>query len=253
MELDITIHKGRPDRPVVIFIHGLGMDKNFWTDPLDTKIFARNIPLKVFAATRPRPLSIKSGKTLTIGNVPKKIDNLWTVLRDRGFNLLCWSQKRPAGPINVAVEELEEIMKRAARLFPDKPLALIGHSRGGLVARKFMEREVHGIKALITLASPHRGSSLSRIGKRLSPLSAFLKGVLPKDTHSTVSGVVKNVTDLLEGDALKELMPGSDFFRDLKDTAVDGINYLSFGGTKTELLTIYKWKKKETLYIPNLS
>lgn len=249
MDLDITIHKGEADKPVVIFIHGLGMDKNFWTNPLETKIVAKNIPLKVFAATRPRPASIKSGKNLTIGSVPKKIDTLWTVLRDQGFNLLCWSQRRPVGPINAAVEELDEIIQRAGMLFPDKPLALIGHSRGGLVARKFMEGEVRGVKALITLSSPHRGSSLSRIGKRLSPLSAFLKGILPKDTHGTVSGVLKNVMDLLDGSALKELMPGSDFFTDLRDSAVDGINYLSFGGTKTELLTLYKWKKQgDALY-----
>lgn len=250
MDLDITIHRGEAERPVVIFIHGLGMDKDFWNNPLETKIFAKNIPLKVFAATRPRPASIKSGKKLTIGSVPKKIDTLWTVLRDKGFNLLCWSQKRPVGPISVAVEELEEIMQMAGSLFPDKAFALIGHSRGGLIARKFMEREVTGIKALVTLSSPHRGSSLSRIGKRLSPLSAFLKGVLPKDTHGTVSGVLKNVTDLLEGSALKELMPGSDFFRDLKDSAVDGIDYLSFGGTKTELLTVYKWKRQGDVLYP---
>ncbi|MBI5663500.1 MAG: alpha/beta hydrolase [Nitrospirae bacterium] len=244
MDLDITIHRGGPGKPAVIFIHGLGMDKYFWTNPLETKIFAKNIPLKVFAATRPRPASIKSGKKLTIGSVPKNIDTLWTVLRDKGFNLLCWSQRRPVGPIDAAVEELDEIMQMAGNIFRNKPLAIIGHSRGGLIARKFMEREVPGLKALITLSTPHRGSSLSRIGKRLAPLSAFLKGTLPGDTHGAVSRVLKNVADLLEANALKELMPGSDFFRDLKDAAVDGTNYLSFGGTKTGLLTLYKWKKE---------
>lgn len=52
MKLDITIHKGRSDRPVVIFIHGLGMDKYFWTDPANTKVFGKNIPMKVFAAKK---------------------------------------------------------------------------------------------------------------------------------------------------------------------------------------------------------
>jgi hypothetical protein len=56
--------------------------------------------------------------------------------------------------------------------------------------------------------------------------------------------------DLLDGSALKELMPGSDFFRDLRDSAVDGINYLSFGGTKTELLTLYKWNKQGDVLYP---
>ena len=250
MDLDITIHRGEAGKPVVIFIHGLGMDKNFWTDPLGTKIFARNIPLRVFAASRPRPASIKSGTKLTIGSVPKKIDTLWTALMDKGFNVLCWSQRRPVGPINAAVEELDEVIQRARRLFPKRPVALIGHSRGGLIARKSMEMKIPLVKALITLSTPHGGSSLSRIGKRLSPLSAFLKGLLPKDTHSTVSEVLKNLTDLLEGSALKELIPGSDFFMDLKDSPADGIKYMSFGGTRTELLTLYKWKKQGNKLYP---
>ncbi|MEW6599950.1 MAG: hypothetical protein AB1499_03180 [Nitrospirota bacterium] len=251
MELDVTVHRGGTENPVVIFIHGLGMDKNFWTNPLETKIFAKNIPLKIFAAVRPRPCSLKSGKKITIGSVPKNIYTLWTALSDKGFNLICWSQRRPVGPISVAVEELGEIMQMAVSLFPDNPAALIGHSRGGLVARKFMESGGRGIKALVTLSSPHRGSSLSKIGRKLSPLSVFLKGVLPKDTHGTVSGVMKNVTDLLEGSALKELMPGSDFFMDLRDRAIEGTSYLSFGGTKTELLTLYKWIKQGDMLYPN--
>jgi pimeloyl-ACP methyl ester carboxylesterase len=244
MELDVLVHKGNSGKPVVIFIHGLGMNKNFWTDPLGTKIFARNIPLRVFAATPPKPTPLKGGKMITIGSVPDKVDTLWTVLRDRGFNVLCWSQRRPVGPIAAAVEELDEVMHTARRLFPDKPIALIGHSRGGLIARKSMERKTPGVKALITISTPHGGSSLSRIGNKLSPLTAFLKGVLPKDTHGTVSGVIKNVTDLLEGNALKELVPGSEFFKGLKDVPSAGINYMSFGGTKTELLTLYRREKQ---------
>ncbi len=135
MELDITIHKGRIDKPVVIFIHGLGMDKNFWVNPLDTKIFAKNIPLKIFAATQPEPCSIQSKKRISLGKVPEKINNLCTVLKMKSFNVICWSQKRPVGPISAAVEELEGIMERVKKISGNS-VALIGHSRGGLIARK---------------------------------------------------------------------------------------------------------------------
>ena len=250
MELDITIHKGNPDKPVVIFIHGLGMDKNFWINPLETKILAKNVPLKIFAATRPRPCLIQKKRKFTFGNIPEKINNIRSVLQNKGFNLVCWSQRRPVGPISLAVEELDEIVKRVGRVFPNKSIALIGHSRGGLIARKFMEENIPGIKVLITLSTPHAGSSLSRIGEYLAPLSPLLKRMLPKNTHGTISEVIKNVNDLLQGNALKELLPGSGFFKNLKDSRLKGVRYVSFGGKKTKLLTLYRWKRQGNKMYP---
>ncbi len=250
MDLDITIHKGDPEKPAVIFIHGLGVNKYFWTDPVNTKILAKNIPMKVFAAKKPRVCSSQTKKTLTVGIIPEKVENLWTAVINSGFSTVCWSQKRPAGPIRIAIEELELVVSKTVNLFPGRPLILIGHSRGGLVARKFMEKSAPGIKALITIATPHKGSSLSRLGKYLSPLSSILKKLLPLSTHGTVSEVLTNVNDLLEGAALKELLPGSDFLNHLKQTPVNGVDYLSFGGTMTKLITLYTWKRREDRKIP---
>jgi hypothetical protein len=77
MDLDITIHKGRPGKPVVIFIHGLGVEKGFWTDPVNTKVLGRSIPMKVFAAKKPRTRSVHAGMKLTAGIMPAKTENLW--------------------------------------------------------------------------------------------------------------------------------------------------------------------------------
>lgn len=246
MKLDITVHKGTRESPVVIFIHGLGMNKDIWINPLNTKVLAKNIPLKIFAATLPKYHS-QNKKRFSIGEVPKKIDNLWTALRDEGFNIVCWSQERPVGPIDMAVEELAEIIKETKKLFPKTPIALIGHSRGGLIARKLMERKIPEIKALITISTPNAGSRISHIGKYLSPLCTFLKGILPKDTHGAISKIIKNINELLEGNALKELLPNSDFFKNLKDCPINDINYLSFGGTEPRVFTIYTWKKNKKM------
>ncbi|MBI5099123.1 MAG: alpha/beta hydrolase [Nitrospirae bacterium] len=245
MELDITIHKGRADRPVVIFIHGLAVDKGIWLNPLDTRIFAKNVPIKIFAARRPRPCLIQNKKKITIGDFPEKVDSLWAALQIKGYNLVCWNQKRPVGPISVAVEELKQVMEITRKFFPGKAVALIGHSRGGLIARKLMERKVPEVKALITISTPHHGSSLALIGKYLKPLSSVLKIVLPKNTLGPVSEVLKRFNELIECHAPKELLPDSDFFKNLKDAPDDGIRYLSFGGTKTRLLTVYKWEARD--------
>ncbi len=250
MELDIAIHKGRKDKPAVILIHGLGMDKDIWVDPLGTKIFARNVPLKVFAAAKPKLYKTGKTKKISIGEIPENIHNLWNALKAEEFNLVCWSQKRPVGPVHVAVKELAYITKKVKRLFPNKPIALVGHSRGGLIARKFLEKKIPGINALITIATPHAGSAVARLGKYLKPFSVLLKGRLPKSTHGTISRVIKNISDLLEGNALKELLPDSGFINNLKDAPQHGVHYISFGGNKPGLFTLYVWKRERKKMSP---
>lgn len=244
MKLDISVHKGSGNRPVVVLVHGLGMDKNIWIDPLNTKVFARNIPLKVFAARRPRAGTSVGLKKVSFGKIPGKIDNLWSTLKSEGFNIVCWSQRRPAGPVHFAVEELNEIIKRTKGIFPNRPIALVGHSRGGLIARKFMERTRPEIKALITISTPHAGSAIAKLGTYLKPFSAVLKGFLPKDTYGTISSITKNIADLLDGNAVKELLPDSDFFRHLEDFPQKDVRYISFGGTEPGLLTVYVRKRR---------
>lgn len=250
MKLDVTIEKGEIDKPAIIFIHGLGMDKNFWIDPLGTKIFSKNIPFKVFAASKPKPClptgqagALPCAKKITVGEFQKKIETLWTALRKEGFNLVCWSQKKPFGPIESAVDELAWIMEKTKRLFPKAPIALIGHSRGGLIARKFMENKNHEVKALITISTPHSGSSIAQLIKYIKPFSILIRSTLPKNTHSKISKLVKNIKELLEGDAVRELLPGSSFLENLRDSPKKSVKYISFGGRKPGLLTFYVRKK----------
>jgi pimeloyl-ACP methyl ester carboxylesterase len=249
VKLNTTIHKGGRDKPVAILIHGLGVDKGIWVDPVHTKLLARNIPLRVVAAKEPHPHTSTSRKKITIGDLPDRIDNLWSELKEEGYNLMTWSQKRPVGPVDVAVAELNEMLLKAEELFPGLPVALIGHSRGGLIARKFIKEKNPEIKALVTIASPHHGSSVSKLARHLTPLAAVLKGILPREKHSKLIMTIKNTTDFLTGEALKELMPGSDFLKNMRDSKKRGIKYLSFGGTEPRLLTIYRWSRKgEKIY-----
>lgn len=250
MDLDITINKGSSQKPVVIFIHGLGVDKGFWTDPGHSRVLGGSILMKTFAAKKPRPRSSEPKRKLTVGILPERPENLWIDTVNRGFNTICWSQKRPAGPINAAVSEFDHILNYAKKIFPGIPIAIVGHSRGGLVARKLMEKKVPGIKALITVAAPHSGSSLSRLGNYFAPIAPALKKMLPEASHNTASTMMKRLYDLIEGRALKELLPGSDFFRTLNDRPREDIRYISFGGTVTKLVTVYKWKKKEDKFHP---
>jgi pimeloyl-ACP methyl ester carboxylesterase len=219
------------------------MDKYFWLDPLETRAFAKNVPLRFLAAVKPRPVAASRRSKITIGNIPKKVETLWSNVIAEGFNALCFSQRRPVGPISAAVGDLEEVMATMKKHFKGLPSAFICHSRGGLISRKYMERKCPEIKALITIASPHGGSSLSKIGKYIVPLTKPVKAIVPKNSVSTVSKIVHNLRDLVEGKALKELMPDSYFIQNLRDEPVQGRHYLSFGGMKPGLLRIYRWEK----------
>ena len=63
-------------------------------------------------------------------------------------------------PVLVQVYQLHEILEAISRLHKDEPMILVGHSAGGVVARTALVRgHYDNIKALITIASPHLGTS----------------------------------------------------------------------------------------------
>jgi hypothetical protein len=50
------------------------------------------------------------------------------------------------------------------------------------------------------------------------------------------------VLDFLKSKALKELLPESSFLKSLKDGPLDRIYYVSLGGTKPTLFSLYRWR-----------
>ena len=63
-------------------------------------------------------------------------------------------------PVLVQVYLLNEILDTIGRTHKDEPMILVGHSAGGVVARATLVRGNHeNVSALITIASPHLGTS----------------------------------------------------------------------------------------------
>jgi len=63
-------------------------------------------------------------------------------------------------PVLVQVYLLNEILDTIGRTHKDEPVILVGHSAGGVVARATLVRGNHeNVTALITIASPHLGTS----------------------------------------------------------------------------------------------
>lgn len=225
MKRDIVVHRGDDEKPAVIFVHGLGMDKNIWTDPSRSRILGGLFPLRVLLAKY-----TKDG--------PDTVQTLFHDLQRRGYTVVAWSQKRPAGPIDAVVPELIEIAGIARRT-TRAGVILVGHSRGGLIARKYLLHKDESVHGLVTISTPHKGSSVAGLAKYFSPLGSMISPLIPDKNKSSMSSSLKRICDFLKSRALKELLPGSKFVKSLKDDRLEGVSYISAGGTNPTLLSIY--------------
>jgi len=229
MQLDMEIHQGDNKYPAVIFIHGLGMDKNIWVNPFQSRILGGLFPLSVLLKNCISPENRSDG-----------MKTLYDDLMEKGHPVLTWSQKRPAGPIDSAVIELDEIVRLAANL-TKSGIILVGHSRGGLIARKYLMVNNRAMRGLITISTPHRGSSVAGFSKYVAPLVSMITPVIPAGEKGTLAFSVKRILEFLRSKALKELLPESDFFKSLNDGPFDHISYVSVGGTDPTLFTVFNF------------
>jgi pimeloyl-ACP methyl ester carboxylesterase len=250
MNLDIALHEGNLDKPAIVFIHGLGMDKDIWVNPSKSRILGGKLPLNIFLREKPpardfglhRHKPKKKIPEFSTGIHPKCIETLFNDLKLKEYPVITWSQRRPSGPIDSVVAELEEIIKLAKEL-TKAGIVLVAHSRGGLIGRKYLLQKKDGsVKSLVTISTPHHGSSVARLVRYLKPLASFISPLFGGAHKGTFSYSMKHVLDFLKSRALKELLPKSSFLKSLRDGPLDWIYYVSLGGTKPTLFSLYRWR-----------
>ncbi|HTR45442.1 MAG TPA: alpha/beta hydrolase [Thermodesulfovibrionales bacterium] len=245
VNFDTVIKKGKADKPAVIFVHGLGMDKGIWVSPGESRILGGSFPVSVLVSKEPRPQAPINGrgeaitKRLSLGIYPKELSTLFHDLSEEGFTVIAWSQKRPSAVIDVAVSELSEVLSLHEEHFRSG-IVLIGHSRGGLIARRYLSRGDRRVRCLITLATPHLGSRMAQWASHLAPLAALLSPLLSDAERGTLTYTMKKTAEFLTSRAVRELLPGSPFFQSLGDGALGGVQYLFAGGTHPTLLRVYR-------------
>ena len=243
-KIDITFHEGEKSRPMAVFIHGLGMDKNIWTDPGKSRIMAGRFPLDVLLREKPvARTSREKPRTVykvTAGTTPKKFNTLFHQFKTMGFHVLAWSQKRPASNADKAVNELKAILHDYSG-FTHNGVILTGHSRGGIVGRSYALQFPHNIRALISIASPFRGSSLARWADIISKTLVLINPFLKNTQKGTVKNNIKHVLDFINSTAVKELLPGSELLTSLDSLLPPHIKSICIAGTHPELFSLYSW------------
>ncbi|MGB9715345.1 MAG: esterase/lipase family protein [Thermodesulfovibrionales bacterium] len=249
MDLDLAFNEGDKDKPAIIFIHGIGMDKNIWIDPLKSRILGGRLTLKVILCKEPsskdfgfcKDMPKKRIKNYSAGIEPDSLETLYDDLKIKRYTVITWSQKRPSGPIDSVVSELEEVIRIAKKL-TNAGIILIGHSRGGIIARRYLMKKDSIIRGLITISSPHKGSSLAKVACYLKPVASLIAPFFRDVEKGTLSSSFKHILDFLKSKALNELLPDSPLMNSLKDEPLSWIYYISVGGTNPTLFSLYKWR-----------
>lgn len=250
MRYDLEIIEGLRDRPAIVFIHGLGMDKRIWVSPDEAKVIAGRFPIHVLLCKKGICEAKRSPKILrgiVIGNPYCELETVFNDLKGEGYSLIAWSQTRPAAPIDVAVSELRDILMLKSSLLRSG-FILIGHSRGGLVGRRYLHLyNDRRVKALITISTPHHGTVMANFVKYLSPFASLIRPFIPESEQGTVLYILKRLSDFLSSKAVTELLPGSDFMKSLDDKEMDWVKYLSIGGSSPSLLCLNRISKVNDL------
>lgn len=271
-EYDIRIHEGNGTGPVVVLVHGLAVSEKIWTEPENETLFAGLIPFRRLVADVDRPpQSVDKGVHDRPPLAPiagmafspsrwdgdEKPSGLWQALLEAGYATVTWSQREPKGLIALAVEELAHVMDLLEQRFSGRRIVLVGHSRGGLVIRRYLDSCPEGrakIAGVIGLGVPHRGSRLASAGIILSPVLAFVRGVAAlgennRSLSTRMEDFVSRLNRSLQSEGFLELVPDSPFITGLRDEKYPGMRHVSVIGTLARYTRVYLLKYDEESYV----
>jgi len=167
---------------------------------------------------------------------------VWWLLRRRleaaGHTVASVSLYPPYTSIGKLVPQLNERVEEVCRATGADRVVLIAHSMGGLICRSYLAR--HGrsrVERMITIASPHAGTELARIGigrnaREMEPDSLWLKDLATENVPvPTISIRTPHDNYVMPQD--NQRLPGAI------DVEMDGIGHLSVlyaGRTAEELI-----------------
>ncbi len=258
-----------PTRPAILLVHGLHQDGRTWTAPSSTE-FAydyQNHPGNMrIGETHAAPNAgvYKIGKSKWLYGKEEnraawdKENNWFDFLVKQGFTVATWSQNQltMAAAMPSARQALDSLLAQTAAASPaaPPPLALLAHSRGGLVVRQLLKEKGSSgrVKWVITLHSPHEGSELGRTpGKLASEIvdlidccaPPIITAPLKSELKALAVEAMRPMTKLIMDDESRELSPGSPLLRRLVqgERKLDGVTYYTFGGTNPRVYRLYTW------------
>lgn len=278
-----TFKAGEKGKPAVLLIHGLAASRVNWLSPADSWNI-RSAHFKHWKAPKKQSGTSKLPKvkgdvrSVVLSPVDKHADedgSFFRFLASQGFTVATWNQApcvdRQKNPSNTCLDSdvfdaaypsAREALAHLASLTTED-LALVAHSRGGLVARKLLKEPdaavpaLARVKWLVTLHSPHKGSSLATRGRALqkalkAPLSAvdldFVPALLRQPVKRLLPSAGAKVADSLDElvtlaglKGAQELDGNSSLVKGLAKGEVKrpGMKVYTFGGTSPRVVKVW--------------
>ena len=167
-------------------------------------------------------------------------------LLSAGCSTLSYRQAAPLGSLAPNVDQLLRIASgplSTDRRLRRPPLTIVAHSRGGLLARLFVDRAAQTpalrgvldrLERVVTLHAPHQGSDLAGLTVRMDVAARRLHALVR--SLGLRPGVLAALCAMAASEAVAELAPGSPLLRELdRRTPPAGIEWHTFGGTSADL------------------
>jgi len=242
---EVEITEGSERKPIIVLLHGTGGTKSDMVSPEfapDNNYDHSSIfPGDVSIGWRYYP---GVGVWSCCEPDPKIMDLLsWQdILSKYKFRTAVYSQVDPVGFLARPVAELVVVMATLQKNFPKSKFVLLAHSRGGLLTRQFLKDNpelARTITKVITLHSPHIGSSLASIASTIREVVETLQNAI----GDIVLVLLGWLLDMADSDAYREMAVGSAYLTELAkgETAYPWIKYFTFGGTSVRLTRIRSW------------
>ena len=164
--------------------------------------------------------------------IPGSLSGLHARLRDEGWSCAVFSYPDD-GPIDESAALLARELEGIRRDHPDRNVAVIAHSMGGLVARAVIEDadlDPGNVRRLIMVCTPNQGSMLAHFPGGFDCLDHLKDG--PDEGESFF---VRAAADGFN-EAASDLRPESEFLRQLNARERNpGVQYTLLLGTKAPL------------------
>jgi pimeloyl-ACP methyl ester carboxylesterase len=248
---DLEIVLPTAGKPLVFLLHGAFGDKDHMTNPFVTG-FNHD-----YGSAFPPDRIIGWSWYPGIGPWSFELDPLKQVgswrdaLNVRGFGTVAYTQTSTTGPLQPAVDQLAEVVKLVTEELSEKEVeadfVLLAHSRGGLLARKFLvdyEPELtQKIRHVVTLHSPHQGDQLAFAGASLNTAISDFRASLGPKGQQALDAALRWLVQWISAPSYVEMAQGSQFLTTLAaaETALPNVQYHTFGGTSVVFSRILSW------------
>lgn len=161
-----------PPRNVVLLLHGMNSNPETWNDLVASGSGYFNGSCPTVFAGAPIAPALPNGQgtycyRIDFGEYDEQGDNgLENAKQYAAEN--GWDMAGDFSTFEQLGAEVDEAVRGIQAIHPNARIVLLGHSRGGLAARAFLQQPVSspaksGIAGLVTTGTPHLGSRLGRI------------------------------------------------------------------------------------------